>query len=152
MEARFVVVGGAALVLQGSSYITYDIHLAYERTRENARRIVEAFRPFEPRPRGFAPKPPFVFDPQTLMTSTVLTLETSAGDIDRLASLKGLGNFAAVDAAAETMTFADGLTIRVLSIDGLIATKTAAGREKDKPGLIELAALKEARSMGKPPT
>ena len=35
-------------------------------------------------------------------------------------------------------------SFRVLSIDGLIAAKTASGRPKDKAGVIELRALREA--------
>ena len=44
------------------------------------------------------------------------------------------------------MTLA-GASVRVLSIEGLIAAKTAAGRPKDEPGLVELRALREARRL-----
>ncbi len=145
-EARFVVIGGVALRLQGSAYVTLDLDLAYERTRDNARRIASALARFEPRPRDFPADLPFVFDAQTLMSNEILTLATTAGEIDLLASVKGLGDFAKVDAAAETIDF-DGFSVRVLSVDGLIAAKTAAGREKDRPGLVELEAIKELRKI-----
>ena len=144
--ARFVIIGGVALRLQGSAYITLDLDLAYERTRDNAQRVASALRRFGPRPRGFPSDVPFVFDAQTLMSSEVLTLATTAGDVDLLAVVKGLGGFAEVDAAAETMDF-DDFSVRVLSVDGLIAAKTAAGREKDRPGLVELEAIKEYRRV-----
>jgi hypothetical protein len=143
-QARVVVVGGVALQLQGSSYITEDIDLAYERTRENARRIAAALQAFSPRPRGFAPDLPFIFDDQTLMSSEILTLETTAGDVDLLGAIKGLGNFAEVDRAAESMEFED-FSIRVLTVDGLLRSKRAAGRPKDAPGIAELEAIEEAR-------
>jgi hypothetical protein len=41
-EARFVVIGGVALRLQGSAYVTLDLDPAYERTRDNARRAASA--------------------------------------------------------------------------------------------------------------
>ncbi len=148
VEARFVLIGGMALQLHGSSYLTEDIDLAYERTRDNARRVAKALARFAPRPRGFPPDVPFVFDAQTLMSATVLTLGTTAGALDLLAEVKGLGGFAEIDAAAETMDF-EGFSIRVLSVDGLIVAKTAAGREKDRPGLIELEAIKEARRLAR---
>jgi len=145
-NVRFVVIGGVALTLHGSSYVTQDIDLAYERTRENAKRMAAALARFSPRPRGFPSDVPFIFDEQTLLGVEILTLETSAGDLDLLATVAGLGGFAEVDAAAQTMTF-EGRAVRVLSVEGLIAAKTAAGREKDQPGLIELEALREARSL-----
>ena len=141
--AHFVVVGGIAMRLHGSTYVTEDIDLVYERTRPNAEKVVEALRRFKPRPREFPPDLPFRFDVQALLVTEILTLETTAGDLDLLASLKGVGNYAAVEATSEPFTYED-LTFRVLSIDGLIAAKTASGRPKDKAGLLELRALKEA--------
>ncbi|HEV3157298.1 MAG TPA: hypothetical protein VGZ00_08125 [Candidatus Baltobacteraceae bacterium] len=144
-EARVVVVGGVALQLQGSAYITQDIDFAYERTRENAKRIVDALKPFNPRPRDYPEGVPFIFDAQTLMTNEVLTLETMAGDVDLLGAIKGIGSFRDVDTMAETIPF-EGFEIRVLSIDALIVAKRAAGRPKDKAGIIELEAMREART------
>jgi hypothetical protein len=149
-DARVVVVGGFALQLHGSAYITADIDFAYERTRENAKRIVAALAPFNPRPRGFAADLPIVFDPQTLMSSEVLTLETTAGDVDLFAVIKGVGGFGEVDAASETISF-DCFAVRVLGIDALIAAKRAAARPKDEPGILELQALKEARAIADEP-
>jgi hypothetical protein len=145
-EARVVIVGGVALQLQGSAYITQDIDFAYERTRENAKRIVDALAPFGPRPRNYPEGVPFLFDAQTLLTHEILTLETSAGDVDLLAAIKGVGGFRDVDAAAETLSFEE-FEIRVLSIDALIAAKRAAGRPKDEAGIIELEAMREARTI-----
>ena len=138
-----MIVGGIAMQLHGSSYVTQDIDLVYERSSKNAERIVAALLPFEPRPREFPQDLKFIFDVQTLMVTELLTLETTAGDVDLLAHLKGVGDFSAVDAISESFTFT-GFSFRVLSVDGLIAAKTAAGRPKDKAGLVELRAIKEA--------
>lgn len=140
-----VVIGGVALQLQGSSYITEDIDLAYERTRTNAKRIARALSPFKPRPRGFPDDLPFVFDDQTLMSAEVLTLTTSIGDVDLLASVKGIGDYAEVEAIADDIRYGD-LEVRILSVDGLIRAKRAAGRPKDQPGLIELEAIRQSRA------
>jgi predicted nucleotidyltransferase len=147
-HARFVVVGGVALQLQGCGYITEDVDLVYERTRENARVVAAALSPFKPRPREFPADVPFVFDAQTLMSSEILTLTTTAGDIDLLCTIKGFTTYGAVEAASETIAF-DDLHLRVLSVEGLIMAKRAAGRPKDEPGLIELEALREARAIAK---
>lgn len=141
-EAKFVVVGGVAMQLHGSAYLTNDVDFVYERTSENGNRIVAALRGFGPRPRGFPPDLSFIFDVQTLIVTEILTLETTAGPIDLLAMLKGVGNYKAVEETSQLFPF-EGSSIRALSIDGLIAAKEAAGRPKDKAGVIELRALKE---------
>ncbi|MGH7684103.1 MAG: hypothetical protein ACREMT_07160 [Vulcanimicrobiaceae bacterium] len=141
-KAWFVVVGGAAMRLHGSTYVTQDVDIVYERSRENAQRIVAALGPFRPRPREFPADLPFIFDVQTLLVADILTLESDAGDIDLLATLKGVGNYPTIEAASEWFSL-DDLAFQVLSIDGLIAAKTASGRPKDKAGVVELRALKE---------
>lgn len=142
-RAKFVVVGGIAMRLHGSTYVTQDVDIVYERTRENAERVVAVLGRYHPRPREFPRDLPFRFDVQTLLVAEILTLESDAGDIDLLATLKGVGNYAAVQAASEAFSLEE-FSFRVLSIDGLIAAKTASGRPKDKAGLIELRAIKEA--------
>ena len=123
-----------------------DADFEYERTRENAQRVATALEPFDPRPRGFPKDVAIIFDAQTLLTSEVLTLETSAGDVDLLAKINGLGTFDEVDALAETLRFEE-FGVRVLSVEGLINSKLAAGRPKDQPGLIELETIREAREF-----
>ena len=118
---------------------------AYERTRENTRRLAEALKPFNPRPRNFPDNVPFVFDGQTLLSNEVLTLETTAGDVDLLGSIKGIGGFREVDSVAETMNF-DGHSMRVLTFEALLVAKRAAGRPKDAHEMLELEALQEARA------
>jgi predicted nucleotidyltransferase len=145
-DVRFVVIGGAALILHGSSYVTEDIDLAFERTRENAERIAAALKPFRPRPRGFPADLPFVFDAQTIVGGQILTLQTSIGAVDLLGEVPGVGTFPEVWTQSEPVTD-DGITFRILSIDGLIAAKRTANRPKDQPGLLELEALKQARSL-----
>ena len=145
-DVRFVVIGGVALILHGSSYVTEDIDLAYERTRENAERIAAALKPFRPRPRGFPTDLPFIFDAQTVVSGQIFTLQTSVGAVDLLGEVPGVGTFTEAWAQSEAVTD-DGMTFRVLSIDGLIAAKRTANRPKDQPGLLELEALKQARSL-----
>ena len=128
--------------LHGSAYLTNDIDFVYERTRNNGQKLYAALAQFNPRPRGFPADLPFIFDVQTLMVSEILTLETTAGAIDLLATLKGVGSYSDVETASEDFS-AFGLTFRILSIDGLIAAKSAVDRPKDKAAVIELRALKE---------
>ena len=57
-------------------------------------------------------------------------LDTSAGVLDCLGDIKGLGDFAAC-AARSVEVDMGGFSIRVLSREALIAAKKAMGRPKD---------------------
>ena len=41
-EVDFVLVGGLAGTALGSAYVTYDVDVAYERSRENLQRLASA--------------------------------------------------------------------------------------------------------------
>lgn len=42
---EFVVIGGAAMHLQGSAYVTKDVDFCYARTPQNIKRLVVALAP-----------------------------------------------------------------------------------------------------------
>ena len=48
---RFVIVGGLAVTIQGSSYVTFDLDFCYARVRENLSRLAQALSLYHPRPR-----------------------------------------------------------------------------------------------------
>lgn len=144
-QVHFVIIGGVAITAHGSAYVTRDLDIAFLRTRENTDRICKALLPINPRPRGFPERLPFVFDSSTLLNGTNFTLETDLGDLDLLGEVAGVGTYQDVFEASVAMNLL-GNDVRVLSIDGLIAAKRAAGRPKDMLVLPELEALKEALS------
>ena len=49
---RFVIVGGLAVTIHGSSYVTFDLDFWYARDRENLSRLAQALSPYHLRPRG----------------------------------------------------------------------------------------------------
>jgi hypothetical protein len=141
-EVDFVVIGGVAATLHSSAYVTFDLDLYYSRTSVNLRRLREALAPFHPRPRGFPPELPFVWDEATLRNSSVLTLETDIGGIGLLSEVAGLGTNEEVKAQSK-IAEAFGRRIAVLDIRGLIQARRAAGREKDLAIIPELESLME---------
>jgi len=144
-KVDFVVIGGLAITIHSSGYITTDLDFCYLRTPENLKKIVSAIAPFSPRLRGFPEDLPFVWDERTLQSGTNFTLETTIGDIDLIGEVAGVGDYEAVK---KESTFAKlyGCDLRVLTIEGLIKAKRAAGRVKDLLVLPELEALKEILS------
>lgn len=142
-RTRFVIVGGLAVTIHGSSYVTFDLDFCYERDPENLLRLAQALQPYNPRLRGAPAGLPFRFDEQTLRSGLNFTLTTDLGDIDLLGEVAGIGDYAATLAASERVELF-GATFDVLTLDALIASKRAAGRPKDLLVLPELEALREA--------
>jgi hypothetical protein len=142
-SVEFVVIGGVAAVLHGSSYVTFDLDICYSRVTANLKRLKEALMPFHPRPRGSPSGLPFIWDEATLRNSSVLTLETAIGSIDLLAEVVGLGGYDGVRDRSKVVTAFDR-RIAVVDICGLIQAKRAAGRAKDLSIIPELESLMEA--------
>jgi predicted nucleotidyltransferase len=141
----FVIVGGAAMQLQGSGYVTLDLDFCYERSRDNIQKLSRALAPYHPALRDAPEGLPFRFDCATIEHRLNFTLSTDLGPLDFLGEVLGIGDYAAVKAVSEIMELY-GLNHRVLSLDGLIMAKRAAGRDKDIAALKELEAIKDYRN------
>jgi predicted nucleotidyltransferase len=137
---EFVVIGGAAMHLQGSAYVTKDVDFCYSRTPENIKRLAAVLAPYHPRLRGAPADLPFTFDARAIAQGLNFTLTTDLGDLDFLGEVTGLGFYKEVKAAADTQII-DGIPVLVLSLSGLIKTKKAAGRARDLYVLPELEGL-----------
>jgi hypothetical protein len=137
----FVVVGGVALVLRGSSRVTLDLDLCYDRDLENLRRLAAALAPYHPRLRGAPPELPFLWDARTLASGLNFTLTTDLGELDILGEITGVGAYAEVAAGASELVVGD-TPIQVMGLDALERSKRAAGRAKD---LLDLAEIAEIR-------
>ena len=142
-EVEFVVIGGLAATFHGSAQITYDLDICYSRAVSNLRRLTKALVPFHPRPRDFSQDLPFLWEEATLRNGSFFTLVTDLGEIDLLAEVAGLGDYAEVKARS-IMVEAYGRRIWTLDLSALIQAKRAAGRDKDKRALPELESLLEA--------
>lgn len=140
----FVVVGAVALVLHGSPRVTRDLDVCYARTKGNFVQLASALAPLAPSLRGAPPSLPFRLDAATLRAGVNFTLTTTAGDIDLLGEITGLGGFTAVQRLSESMTVY-GRDIPVLGLAGLERAKRAAGRLKDLADLAEIAELRRLR-------
>ena len=140
-DADVVLIGGVAIILHGGSHLTEDVDFAFVRTRENTKRIADALRTLHPRPWNWPSDLPFVWDDQSLMNSTVLTLDTDWGRIDFLAEPAGIKDYKSLKANACTVKV-HGREITLASIDDLIAMKRAAGRAKDLGHVAELETLR----------
>jgi len=150
-RVEFVIVGGVSAVLQGASIVTRDLDLCYRRTPANIARLVVALSPLNPRPRGFPPGLPFTFDERTLQLGSNFTLEIGDESLDLLGEMSAIGGYEHIIAHTREMWVA-ALSVKVLSLAHLIATKEAAGRSKDLAVIpILKATLELQQKQDKPP-
>jgi predicted nucleotidyltransferase len=144
---EYVVIGGLAMISHGSAYITKDVDLCYSRSEKNIRALAACCVAIHPYLRGAPPGLPFKFDAATIQAGLNFTLTTDLGDIDFLGEVSGIGSYEKVLAMSEEKDIY-GMIVRVLSLEGLIAAKKAAGRTKDQLHLLELEELKKMRDEG----
>ena len=141
-RVRCVLIGGLAMIAQGSDHYTRDIGICYDRERENLAALVSALAPYRPRLRGVPDDLPFILDVQTFKNTLNLTLHTSLGAIDLLGEVAGVASFQDLRDRSHLYELY-GVPVYVASIDDLIAMKRAAGRPKDRSHILELEALRD---------
>jgi predicted nucleotidyltransferase len=127
----FVLIGGMAGIARGSAYPSFDLDVVYARDRANVSRLVSALAEIEVRLRGAPPDLSFVLDSQTIENGASFTFITPYGDFDILADVAGIRSFEDLKGGASEMEI-HGVSVRVASLDHLIAMKRAANRTKDK--------------------
>lgn len=140
--AEYILVGGVAATVHGSTRLTQDVDVVYRRTPESLGRLHAALAPFAPYPRGAPAGLPFEWSPETLARGLNFTLTTDVGFIDLLGELVGGGTYEALADRSETIDLF-GHRVACLDLDTLIAVKRAAGRPKDLEAIAELEALRE---------
>ena len=144
-KVEFVIIGGIAGTVHGSARITLDLDICYSRAPESVERLVLALAALKPKLRGVPPGLPFQWDSRTVHAGLNFTLETDLGPIDLLGEVAGIGGYPEALTASEQMPLF-GRPCHVLTLDALIQSKRAAGRQRDLEHVIELDALKELRS------
>lgn len=132
----FVVIGGMAGASHGSAYPSYDLDVAYDRTRANLERLAEALQEIGVRLRAAPDDLPFTLDAKTLDNGANFTFVTPFGDFDIHAHVPGISSYEDLRTASAVERIA-GFDVRVASIDHLISMKRAANRTKDKLMLEE---------------
>lgn len=139
-EIEFVVVGGFAAMLHGSSLLTRDLDVCAVLTRANVAKLREVLRDLHPAHRES--RLSFLDNPSPEVEVRNLYLRTDLGPIDFLGSIAGIGDFERVrENAIEVELF--GRRCRVISLEDLIRAKEAVGREKDLRAVVELRAIRE---------
>jgi hypothetical protein len=135
-QVEFVIIGGMAAVLHGSTQVTYDLDICAPFNEENMARILTALQGLEPCHR-LSLRKPVKQTAAELSTWQNLYLDTKAGVLDVLGNVEGLGRFADLIGRTTTVVVFN-LTVSVLDLDSLIAAKGAMNRPRDRRVIAEL--------------
>jgi predicted nucleotidyltransferase len=140
----FVIVGGFAAMLHGSSLLTRDLDVCAILTSENLEKLRDVFRELHPVHRMTSPRISFLDNPDPGIPLNNLYLQTDLGPLDLLSKITGVGDFKRVRTASIQVELF-GQTVNVMAIEDLIQAKQAIGREKDWLAVKELRAIVEKK-------
>jgi len=141
----FVILGGFAAVIHGSSLPTEDIDLIPSREWENLERLARALKRLEAKIRTSGDPVPAPLDAAFIKNMPhMLNLVTEYGDLDLTFTPAGaLNSYEEWRARARVAQLREGLSVVVASLDDIIASKVAANRPKDHRALPYLESLRD---------
>lgn len=140
----FYVIGAVAGTLQGSPAATVDLDVMPRRDLDNAERLAAALNALGARRRG-EEAAGVELEGADFLGWQAQHFNTDVGPLDVIPSAAAIGGYE--DVATVAVKFED-FTVRVLTIDEVIASKEKLGRDKDLAGLPALYAAREARRRG----
>jgi hypothetical protein len=144
-RVEYVVVGGFAAVIHGSSLPTQDIDVLPARSPDNLDRLARALKRMKAQIRTAGDAVPAALDSRFLANmSLMLNLVTEYGELDLTFSPSGeLDGFDDWNDHAVIVEIAEGLTVAVAALDDVIASKRAANRPKDQMAMPYLESLRD---------
>jgi hypothetical protein len=139
---RYVLIGGIAGRLHGSPLVTDDVDITPAADRENYARLASALRELgaQFRVHGAPTDIPLELDDRSFDPFTTMT--TRAGPLDICSRPDGTRGYP--DLAEHAIEFeVFGRRVQVASLDDIIRSKRAAGRDSDLAALVVLEALRD---------
>jgi hypothetical protein len=141
----FIVVGGTAAQLHGSTFATVDLDIVHRRDPENVERLLkvlldlDAFHRYDLANRRLPPTS------EQLLGRGQINLTTSLGPLDPLCELDVGQGYDELLPSTVVMRD-DSVEIRVVNLPTLIEIKSKVGRKKDLLVVADLVAILEERS------
>lgn len=137
---RYVIIGGLAGVLYGSSLLTEDCDVCHARTPENLAAAAQLLGALGATFRRLPVQAPARIEAAVLATEPDFVFTTVHGKFDLIGCFSGVGTYAEASIGAVEATLA-GARHRVLALPLLLQSKRSTGRSRDLLVAAELAAI-----------
>jgi hypothetical protein len=141
-EVRFVIIGGIAGRLWGSTTVTNDLDICYARDGANLTSLANALRDLKVKLRGV--------DPRDLESVDQFNAATMAGNLNCVAAPRGSAGYDSLARNAEAMDV--GAAVKVTALQDLILMKRAGNTPKDLIEVEILSAVRDEIEREKPAT
>jgi len=142
----FVLVGGFASVVHGSTSVTQDLDICMALTELEISQLRKSLRDLHPVHRmnpNFQPS--FIEEPKDLKGVKNIYLKTDLGALDIMSEAPPVGDFDTIKKHSLKVGLY-GHTCKVISLDDLIKIKSAMSRPKDQETLRQLLKLKKSQT------
>lgn len=137
-EIDFVLIGGFAAMVHGSTLVTQDLDICAAITELQVANLREALKDLHPWHRmNRAAKLSFLEHPQNIEGTNNIYLQTDLGILDILSQTQPAGDFEQIKSRSVEIPLY-GHRCRVISIEDLIQVKSAMNRPKDIQAVEEL--------------
>lgn len=144
---EFIIVGGAACVIQGAPITTTDLDIVHRRTPENITRLLAVLHSLDATMRYDFANQHLRPTAAMLAGTGQINLSTSLGPIDPLCELDAGRGYDELIAHTDSVVD-EGRSLHVLDLPTLIDVKTKAGRPKDRIVIpILIATLQEREKV-----
>ena len=145
-QIDFVLVGGFAGVLHGSTLVTQDLDICAAITQEQVDKLRHALADLHPVLRMNPNiQPSFLEQPKNLAGVHNIYLKTDLGILDIMSELPPVGSFETLKKNSMEISIY-GHQCRVISLDDLIAIKQSMTRPKDQETLRQLLKIKNLKN------
>jgi hypothetical protein len=145
-RVRYVAVGGFAAVVHGSAHITTDLDIVPDPDLPNLERLAHAIRELAARVRPDVGGFPFQATGRALAAATTWSLTTRFGDLDITFEPAGTGGYADLRRDAVRLAVGEGVKATIASLEDVVRSKEAAGRDKDRLSLPVLRRILEEQA------
>lgn len=140
----FVIVGGFAGVVHGCTFVTQDIDICCDFAPANLLGLQKAISDLHPVHRMTPSRQKFELTEENCRQFKNLYLDTDIGQLDCMSFIEGIGDYDKVNRASVVVE-AEGVKLRVLSLDALIRTKKAMNRPRDREAVLQLETIKKLK-------
>lgn len=139
----FVLIGGFAAVVHGSTLVTQDIDICMSISDDSIEKLRVALKEINPWHRmNRKNKLSFLEHPKSTDSLNNIYLQTDLGILDILSETRPAGDFREIKMKSIEIPLY-GYKCRVISIDDLIKVKESMNRPKDIQAVLELKKVRE---------